>query len=83
MEPEYHAIVYAATEIIWLRSLFFELGSPHLAPTILWCDNIGSTYLAVNPVFHSHMKHMEISFYFVQEMVQQGHLQVRYISIKD
>jgi len=34
---------------------------------ILWCDNLGVTYLAANPVFHARAKHIEIDFYFVRE----------------
>lgn len=51
-ESEYPAVVDAIVEITWLRSLLFELGSPHIAPTILWCDNIGSTWLPIPFFIH-------------------------------
>ena len=53
-----------------------------MTPT-LWCDNIGATYLASNPVFHGRMKHIEIDFHFVREYVNVGKLKVAYISTKD
>jgi hypothetical protein len=33
--------------------LLDELGVPHLSIAALWCDNLGTTYLYVNPVFHA------------------------------
>jgi hypothetical protein len=50
---------------------------------ILWCDNLGATYLMANPVFHAHTKHIEIDFYFVRERVASGDLNVRFISTSD
>jgi hypothetical protein len=31
-------------EVVWLQSLFYELGLK-LSTPILWCDNLGTTFL--------------------------------------
>jgi len=49
----------------------------------LWCDNLGTTFLSANPVFHAHAKHIETDFHFVRERVVQKLLQVRFIPSKD
>jgi len=57
-EAEYKAMANATVEIIWVQSLLQELGvqSPPFAR--LWCDNLGTSYLSANPVFHTRTKHI-------------------------
>ncbi|KAK2989892.1 hypothetical protein RJ640_019475 [Escallonia rubra] len=83
MEAEYKAIATVASELEWLKSLLSEL---HLAPSTppkLWCDNMGSVYLSLNPVFHARTKHVEIDYHFVRERVARKALDVRFISTVD
>jgi len=73
----------ATTEVIWVQSLLDELGVVQSRPPILWCDNIGATYLTANPVFHARTKHIEVDYHFVREHVAQKLLDVRIISTND
>ena len=82
-EAEYKAMANATAELIWLESLLVELGVQLAQPPILWCDNLGATYLSANPVFHARAKHIEIDFHFVRERVVKKQLQVRLIPSKD
>ena len=81
-EAEYKAVANAASELLWIKSLLRELRMSLPAP-ILWCDNIGATYLSANPVFHARMKHIEIDFHFVREQVAARQLRVSIISSQD
>jgi histone deacetylase 1/2 len=60
-----------------------ELGVHQPRPPVLWCDNLGATYLSANPVFHARTKHIEINFHFVREKVALGALTVKFISSSD
>jgi hypothetical protein len=82
-EAEYKALANGAAEAIWIESLLKELGVSRQRTPILWCDNLGATYLTANPVFHARTKHIEIDFHFVRERVASGALQVRFISSND
>jgi histone deacetylase 1/2 len=82
-EAEYKALANGAAEALWVDSLLRELGVTQQRPSILWCDNLGATYLTANPVFHARMKHIEVDFHFVRERVAAGLLDVRFISTND
>jgi histone deacetylase 1/2 len=82
-ESEYKAIGNATAELIWIQALLGELGVSSSRPPILWCDNIGATYLSSNPVFHARTKHIEVDYHFVRERVAQKLLQIKFISSKD
>lgn len=81
-EAEYRSAANTTAEIMWLLNLLSELGVPSQVPT-LFCDNIGTTYLCSNPVFHSRMKHIALDYHFVRQMVQLGNIRVSHISTKD
>ncbi|GAA0139636.1 transmembrane signal receptor [Lithospermum erythrorhizon] len=82
-EFEYKALADCSAELSWLVSLLRELHLSPSKPPILWCDNLGATYLSANPVFHAHTKHIEIDFHFVLEKVARKELQIQFISTKD
>jgi hypothetical protein len=73
----------ARTELVWLQQLLSKLHVPIVSSPVLWCDNLGATFLASNSVFHARMKHIEIDYHFVREKVVTKQLDVRLISSKD
>ncbi|KAF5468349.1 hypothetical protein F2P56_012507 [Juglans regia] len=82
-EAEYKSLSSTAAELIWLQTMLKELGIPLSKPPLLWCDNIGATYLSANPVYHSRTKHMDIDYHFVRDRVAAQALQVSFCSSKD
>ena len=82
-EAKYKALANVAAEVKWLQSLLHELGQSSSSAPVLWCDNIGVTYLSTNPVFHARTKHIEIDFHFVRDMVASKSLLVKFLSTHD
>jgi histone deacetylase 1/2 len=82
-EAEYKALANATIELIWVEALLQELGVKLQQKPYLLCDNLGATYLSVNPVFHARTRHIEIDFHFVRERVANNHLDIKFISSKD
>ncbi|XP_050117649.1 uncharacterized mitochondrial protein AtMg00810-like [Malus sylvestris] len=52
-ESEYRALSHACSETTWLSYLFYELGIATQFPIHLYYDNLSTTYMAANPVFHA------------------------------
>lgn len=82
-EAEYRAVANTASEVRWVCSLLQELGIRIPVTPVIYCDNIGATYLCANPVFHSRMKHIAIDYHFIRNMVQLGIVRVSHVSTKD
>ncbi|GJX13011.1 putative RNA-directed DNA polymerase [Tanacetum coccineum] len=82
-EAEYKALADTVAELTWLQALLHELGIRSTSTPILWCDNLGATYLSPNPIFRARTKHVEIDYHFVREKVAQGDLRVQHISTHD
>ncbi|XP_019088608.1 PREDICTED: uncharacterized protein LOC109127710 [Camelina sativa] len=69
-EVEYRAVANTAAEVRWLCSLFSDLHIVLPTTPVIYCDNIGATYLCTNPVFHSRMKHIALDYHFVRNQIQ-------------
>jgi histone deacetylase 1/2 len=65
-EAEYKSLANATAEVMWVQTLLDELGVSQSKAAVLWCDNIGATYLSANPVFHARTKHIEVDYHFVR-----------------
>ncbi|KAG7543090.1 Ribonuclease H-like superfamily [Arabidopsis thaliana x Arabidopsis arenosa] len=59
-EAEYRAVANTASELRWICNLLYEMGVCLPLAPVIYCDNIGATYLCANPVFHSRMKHVAL-----------------------
>jgi len=54
-EVEYKGLADDTAEVIWLQYLLTDLQILFAFAPIIWCDNLGATYLSANPVFHARM----------------------------
>lgn len=79
----YRAIAAAAVELQWIRSLLTELQILVLHVPTIYSDNLGPTYLCVNPVFHTQMKHLAIDYNFVHNLVQPSTLLIIHVFSTD
>ncbi|GKV25507.1 hypothetical protein SLEP1_g34939 [Rubroshorea leprosula] len=82
-EAEYRALAAASSELVWVLHLLTELGIRIDAPPMLYCDNVGATYLSSNPVMHSRMKHIAIDLHFIRDLVDKKILRVSHIASAD
>lgn len=52
-------------------------------PIEVFCDNISTTYLVVNPDNRAQTKHLEVDLHFVRERVAWGDIKVNFVSSSD
>lgn len=75
-EAEYRGVANAVAECSWLRHLLGELHCNINKASVAYWDNISSVYMACNPFYHCHTKHIELDIHFVREKVAVGELPV-------
>jgi hypothetical protein len=82
-EAEFISAVSAGQEIVWMRSFLGELGYSFDAPSLLLVDNQSAIQVARNPEHHGRMKHLDLHFFWLRDMVNSGVIAVRYIPTSD
>ncbi|KAF7130119.1 hypothetical protein RHSIM_Rhsim10G0160500 [Rhododendron simsii] len=82
-KAEYRALATTIVELLWLQSLLGELGVSITKSPVIYCDNVGATYVCANPVFHSRMKHIAIDSHFMHDLVSKGLLTVSHVATAD
>ncbi|KAF5459048.1 hypothetical protein F2P56_023037 [Juglans regia] len=52
-EAEFKAVANTTAEVIWLQHLCRDIGVQLTSAPLLYCENLGATYLSSNPLFHA------------------------------
>ena len=78
-EAEYVSAVSAGQEMVWLRNLLSEFDYDFSSASTLFVDNQSAISVANNPEHHGRMKHLDLRFYWLRDMVELGLIQVKHI----
>ena len=73
-EAEYVALTVAASEVAWVSTLLSEMGVPCGRP-IAHTDSAAAKDMCKKQL--SKVKHMQLRYYFLKKLVEDGHLEVR------
>jgi hypothetical protein len=79
-EAEFIATCSASCEAIWLQKLLTGLFDLEMEATTILCDNQSCIKMTENPVFHDRLKHIEIRYHYIRDMVQRRALKLLYVS---
>ena len=77
-EAEYMSLSDASRQLVWIRSLFNELGI-NLSPIPLCGDNQGSIFLASNPVQEKRIKHIDLRYHYIREVIQEKKIELFFL----
>jgi len=83
MEAEYMSLTEAAKEAIYLRRFLDILGFERLGRVTIICDNNGALKLAENSIFHNRSKHIDVRHHYIREVLENVHLEIKYIPTCD
>ena len=64
--------------MVWIRTLFKELGI-NLGPIPLCGDNQGSIFLASNLVQEKHIKHIDLCYHYICEVIHQKQVELLFV----
>lgn len=84
MESEYVALVNASTDMLWIKSWLLEvLPTAVIPPMLIWCDNQSTVHILGKDNRHATTKHMDIKLHFIRNHINDGTINVRWISTVD
>eukprot|EP00253_Pinus_taeda_P026763 PITA_26763 len=79
-EVEYHGVVEASKEALWLRHILSEFGFQQQRLTTLWCGNQSAIQLCKDLVQHQCRKYIELHMNFIRKLIHDHVLEVQYCS---
>jgi len=68
----------AAADLIWLKNLLNDLLITCETPVTLYEDNQSCIHL-LNKWEHRRLKHLDVKYHFVRDLVQQKIIEVKYV----
>jgi hypothetical protein len=82
-EAEFIAAASAGQEVVWMRQLLGELGFSIAGPLFLLLDNQSAIQVGKNPEHHGRMKHLDLHFFWLRNVVTAGQIALRYVPTAD
>jgi hypothetical protein len=77
-EAEANSLTEGIKESIWMKGFLDEVGFNGNDPVTAQQDNQSVIALAVNPIHHGRVKHMEIKLHFIRENVENSTIKLVY-----
>ena len=82
-EAEYVAACKAGKEIVWMHKLLQEIGFELNGPLTLHMDNQSAIQVAKHPEHHGRMKHLDLRWYWLRDIVNKGIISPHFIPTSD
>ena len=77
-EIEFIVATACACQAIWLRRILEELQFKQVEATTVFCDNNSVIKHSKNPVLHGWSKHIEVKYYFLRDLSNDGTIKLVY-----
>jgi Reverse transcriptase (RNA-dependent DNA polymerase) len=77
-EAEYMLLSDTSQQLVWVKNLLIELDI-QLSPILLYGDNQGSIFLASNLVQEKHIKHIDLCYHYIRDVVHLKQVELFFI----
>jgi hypothetical protein len=77
------AVVYCASQVIWMRRILEKLGHSQRGNAIMFCDNSLTIKISKNHVLHRRCKHIDVCFHFLRDVTTKGIVELVYCGNKE
>jgi Reverse transcriptase (RNA-dependent DNA polymerase) len=77
-EAEYMSLSDTSRQLVWVKNLLIKLGI-QLSPIPLYGDNQGSIFLASNPVQEKRIKHIDLCYHYIRDVVHLKQVELFFI----
>ena len=81
VEEEYNAIGSYCTQLFWMKTILHDYGISQDTMCI-FCDNTRAINLSKNLVQHLKLKHIEIWYHFIHDLVEEKVVWLEFINTK-
>ena len=78
-EAKYIAVGICYAQLLWMKKLLHDYGITQDTMCV-FCDNTNAINLSKNPVQHSKLKHIEIQYNFIQNLVEEKTVYLEFIT---
>ena len=82
-EAEFIVATACACQAIWIRRILEELQVQQIGATTVFCDNNSAIKLSKNPVLHGRSKHIDVRYYFLRDLSNDGMINLVYCRSED
>ena len=82
-EAEFIAATTCACQAIWLRRILEELHFKQVEATTVFCDKNSTIKFSKNPVLHGRSKHIDVKYYFLRDLSNDGTIKLVYCRNED
>ena len=79
LEAEYAAVALTVKEALWIMRWLQQVGI-NITSVPIYMDNQGAIAFAKNAQFSQRTKHVDIKFYFIRDLIEEGTIKLYYVA---
>ncbi|GJX64015.1 hypothetical protein Tco_0298358 [Tanacetum coccineum] len=80
-KAEYVSLSTCCAQVLWMRTQLTDYGF-HFDKIPMYYDSKAAIAISCNPVQHSRIKHIDVRYHFIKELVERGIVELFFVEIE-